>query len=935
MKCKNIKYIKCYVILLLFILSLFICSFVVSSYNTSATSISISVSPSTVNIYKGKTKTLKAKVKGTSDKVSWSSSNTKIVTVDSKGKIKAKKSGSANIRAKVKGKTAICKVKVYDYVSKITLSKTSISCLYPKQSTKITAKVSPSTAYQKSVNWSTSNSKVATVKSNGEITAKSVGSCYIIATAKDEKKKRAKCKVYIRQPAKSISVTTIQDVYTGQTHNLKAKVNPINAYNKNILYSSSDTSIVTVDTKGNVTAISSEGTAIITCTAADRQGAKATVTVTIRQSVTSLQFEKTNYIIGTKGTKKVNTIIGPENAYNKVLKFKSSNTKIAKVDKDGNVTGVSVGETIISATTTDGSNITASCIVKIELSATKLSISGNFKIPINYKSKVLSLSVTPSNASTSQIQWFSSNSKIVSVDNKGKVTLHKYGTAYVYCYNDNGTNLYSNKCKITVYKKYITKIKLSKSKLSINEHKKYKLKAQIYPNDATDKRIYWTSTNKKVAVVNQKGIVTAKSKGKCKIYVKAKDGSKKKVYAQITVKRLIKKITCPSKMKINAGKNARIKVNVYPSSASYKSLKYKVSNKNVRYYKGKIYGKHKGSATITFYTKDGSKKSCKCRVYVSQLVKKVNISYSTMIFNKRNSVKFPVSVYPSNANNKKLKWYSSNNRIATVNSSGRVTPKSKGYCYIYAKAKDGSGKYDKCKVTVKQPVTKITMDYSSISMYQHSTVKLSAKVYPSNADEKSILWYSSNNKVAQVYKGTVKAMGKGTCYITAQAGINSKTKKCKITVYKGTGERVSISNKSSSYNGKIIKLSSSSKKVIVNFISNSIIGNSNDFKLYATTAQTIHDYLDCYNINAQNSTAVKNAIKKIAPTFVNINSSSSNKSKITNAVNFIFEHGGISVKHRLRYMYDGSDKLPQSMYSKNNIVVLSKVYTDGMIRFFD
>lgn len=220
-------------------------------------------------------------------------------------------------------------------------------------------------------------------------------------------------------------------------------------------------------------------------------------------------------------------------------------------------------------------------------------------------------------------------------------------------------------------------------------------------------------------------------------------------------------------------------------------------------------------------------------------------------------------------------------------------------------------------------------------MYQHSTVKLSAKVYPSNADEKSILWYSSNNKVAQVYKGTVKAMGKGTCYITARAGINSKTKKCKITVYKGTGERVSISNKSSSYNGKIIKLSSSSKKVIVNFISNSIIGNSNDFKLYATTAQTIHDYLDCYNINAQNSTAVKNAIKKIAPTFVNINSSSSNKSKITNAVNFIFEHGGISVKHRLRYMYDGSDKLPQSMYSKNNIVVLSKVYTDGMIRFFD
>ena len=1035
------KYFKKFIIFTFtFLIMLFslVTATTLNSYDTKAVTVSISISPSAVNTYVGKTKQLKAIVKNTSDTVKWSSSNTSLATVDKKGLVKTKKAGNVVIKAKVKNKVASCKFTIYSYTNKLEISKSTVN-LYPKQSLTLALKIYPSTAYQSGISWKSSNNSIASVSGSGKtgkITARRVGNCVVTATTKDGKRSRS-CKVYVRQAVKKLIVKNPQDIYTGRKTNLNVRISPSNAYNKGIAYRSENENIAKVDGKGNVTPVSSSGKTKIVCKAKDGQGAKTVVTINIRQSVTALNFDKESLVVGTGGKKTLVPKIEPKNAYNKKLKYKSSNVKVAKVDSNGNVKGISVGEAIITATTTDGSNISASYLVKVELSATKLSIEDYIKIPINHKYKTLTLSVEPSNASTSQIKWVSENEDVVSVDSSGKLSLKKYGTTYVYCYNDNGTNLISNKCRITVYKKYVSSVKLNRTSLSLNERNNYTLIAKVYDSDATDQRLYWYSTNKKIATVTQSGIIEAKSKGTCKIYVKARDGSNKKDFVKLTVKRLIRKITCTQKVNINVGSRKKIKINIYPSSASNKKLKYTVSNKNVKYNsKNKtIYAKHKGYSTIVFYTKDGSCLKTKCRIIVKQPVKKVNINYRSAVLNKGkklklkayvypssannkkirwystnskiatvnskgivktknkgtckiyakakdgsgkkdyckvivkqpvekvdinyrsatlnkgNSLKLKAYVYPSSANNKKIKWYSTNSKIATVDSKGIVKTKSKGTCKIYAKAKDGSGKKDYCKVTVRQPVTKITMNYSKLSMYQTSIVKLSAKAYPTNANNREIRWYSSNNKVATVSGGTVKAVGKGTCYITACSGYNDKRKLCKITVYKGSGKMfvpgfknngycTSI-KESSSYVGKIMKLSKNSRNAIVKFIGNAV-GLSGDYKTYCLFAQTIHDYLNSNNINCYNVSSVKNSFDNISPAYENApdiydNSLSSyNKEKIRKAVSFIFDHGGIAAKHRLRYIYKASDKTTSQQAKRTNVIIYcSNDNPEYMLRYYD
>lgn len=87
----------------------------------------------------------------------------------------------------------------------------------------------------------------------------------------------------------------------------------------------------------------------------------------------------------------------------------------------------------------------------------------------------------------------------------------------------------------------VKSIKLNKKKVTLRRKQSIKLKVKIKPSNASNKKIKWYSSNKKVAKVNSKGKVTALKKGKAKIYAKAKDGTKKKAVCKVTVKKSKKK----------------------------------------------------------------------------------------------------------------------------------------------------------------------------------------------------------------------------------------------------------------------------------------------------------------------------------------------------------------------------------------------------------
>lgn len=345
----------------------------------------------------------------------------------------------------------------------------------------------------------------------------------------------------------------------------------------------------------------------------------------------------------------------------------------------------------------------------IKVSSIKL----NTKNHTMYSNQYVQLKATvlPNNAYNKSVTWKSSNSKIATVDKNGKVKAIKVGNAIITATSTDGSNV-SAQCKIKVVQR-VTKIKLNKSIINLSKKgKTAKLKATVSPNNAYNKSVTWKANNTKVVTVDKKGKIKATTnKGATYVNAIAKDGSKKKAKVLVVVGPKVQKITLnKTSVTLNRGAKNRtfqLKKAIKNKNATYKGVSWYSSNKNVATVNsnGKVTIKHRGKVVITVKAKDGSKKSAKCKVTVRQLVTKLSYNKKTQKAEvyKNKTIKFAVTVAPSNANNKGLTYSSSNKKVATVNSKGVIKGIKAGTVTITAKAKDGSRKAVKLTVKVKNP----------------------------------------------------------------------------------------------------------------------------------------------------------------------------------------------------------------------------------------
>lgn len=262
-------------------------------------------------------------------------------------------------------------------------------------------------------------------------------------------------------------------------------------------------------------------------------------------------------------------------------------------------------------------------------------------------------------------------------------------------------------------------------------------------------------------------------------------------------------------------KTVQLKATVAPANATSTAVTWKSSNTKVATVSstGKVVGKGKGTATITCMAKDGSGVKATCKVTVKQPVTKISLSKTSFSIVKGKTFALKATVMPAIANNRAVTWKSSNTRVATVTSAGKVTAKGKGTATITCTAKDGSGVKATCKITVKILVNKVSLNRSTASLVKGKSLTLRAAVAPSDASNKTVAWKSSNTKVAKVSStGTVIAVGKGTATITCAARDGSGKKAyCKITVtapspsrssYSGSGGTVWVSATGTKYHNK-------------------------------------------------------------------------------------------------------------------------------------
>ena len=248
----------------------------------------------TLTLKAGKTFTLKTNT--TSGNLKFSTSNKKIVTVSSAGKIKAVKKGSANITISLKSNAKIKKVVKVTVGQPATRAKVNKSALTIKKgrSAVIKATVGPNTTSNKKVIWKSSNSKIAKVSVSGRVTAVRGGRATITAIAADGSGKKAICRVTVRASVSSISFSkTNGKMYVGRMMQLSPVIKPADATNKKCAWSSSNDKVAVVNSAGNVYAAAT-GTAVITAKATDGTGKKASYKITVEKPVTIVSAMMSN-----------------------------------------------------------------------------------------------------------------------------------------------------------------------------------------------------------------------------------------------------------------------------------------------------------------------------------------------------------------------------------------------------------------------------------------------------------------------------------------------------------------------------------------------------------------------------------------------------------------------------------------------------------------
>lgn len=520
----------------------------------------------------------------------------------------------------------------------------------------------------------------------------------------------------------------------------------------------------------------------------------------------------------------------------------------------------------------------------------------------------LTPTVSPSTARDKSVLWTTTNPEVALVDQDGMVTGLAAGNAVIMVTTFDGG--YTASCSVTVKPVMVTGINLDKTSISLNEGEEISLTATTSPTNATDKTVTWTSSNETVAIVDQNGKITAKSKGNTTIKVTANDGSGVSASCSVIVYRIDVPQAVDMGIVVN-GKNIKwASFNLGASSPEEYGLHYAwgetepksdyswstykfgtsddgpFSKYNTRSWYGTVDNKTvldpeddvahvklggnwrmptdaewaalEGHSTWTWinnYNDTGvsgmivtsevegltdqsiflpttgyrfdtslystgfgnywSSSLCIDQPYnawflyfysgkralsanpdrptgrairpvlISEAVESITLSQASLVMHVGESFTLIASVNPTYALDKSIIWTSSDESVATVDQTGKVTAVSKGTTTIKATANYGSGVSGACEVEVQQYVTSISLDKTSLTLIEgeSSTISVSS-VLPYDANDKSVVWSSSDEAIATVDQiGTITGVSKGTATITATAADGSgKYASCIIKV---------------------------------------------------------------------------------------------------------------------------------------------------------
>ncbi len=729
--------------------------------------------------------------------VFWSSSDEEVVKVDYKGRVIGVGYGEATITARAKmhqNVSTTYTVKVPAPAVKptaIAFEETAYEVTVGETAT-IIPTFSPVGVTETGLTWTSSDNTKATVSSSGVVTGIAPGEVTITATSTAVSSVKKSVTVTIKDVA--VTDVTVDEsevsIELGDSKVVTATVAPASV-SQDVVVSSSDEDVATVSASGNTITISSVGVGSATITVKSK--ADETITTTIAVTVTGVAITDVT-ISGTETTVQVGKTISltaavaPASAAQTVT-WTSSDDDVATVT-GGVVTGVATGKVTIKATSTED----ATKFDEYEVTVTAVPVA---TITITPATKTLSVgedaqltaTVKPDNAGDKTVTWASSDVTIATVDAEGNVTAVKAGSCTISATANDGSAVVGE-CAVTVEDVLPTGITMATELGFTLGDAAQTLTPTIAPATATNKTVTWTSSDESVATVAD-GVVTPVGVGECTITATSVAAPTIKAECAVSVVAstvAVEGVSLDATATVYVGKTSTLAATITPANATNKAVTWSSSDETIATVdaNGVVTGVKVGTATITVTTVDGSK-TATCEVTVEHIaIETITVSEKTLSMSMESDpVQLEAAFTPAEATDNKITWSSSDDKVATV-VNGVVTAVGIGTAEITAKNSNGTVS-DVCTVTVSAiSVTGVTVDKTTAEISVGGTVVVTATVAPENASDKTVIWSTSDDKVATVANGIVSGVSAGTVTITATTKDGAKTATCEVTVKANT-----------------------------------------------------------------------------------------------------------------------------------------------------
>lgn len=668
-------------------------------------------------------------------------------------------------------------------VDRITLNKKELTLNKGADET-LTVSFTPADAEGNSVTWTTSDAKVASVDKSGKVTAVGKGTAEITAAAGD---KSAVCKVTVQNPATAISVPKTLSLKKGQQETLKVTAVPADGDLGAVTWTSDNKSVAEVSGNGLVTA-KADGKATITVTAGKLT---ASCVVTVKEiRLESISLDKKSMTIAKGKNQKLNVVYNPaDTTDDKGVKWTVSDSEVLSVDGDGNVTGKKAGKAKVTAKV---GKCTAECEVTVNVPLEKITFAKTeLELTKGQSSEALK-KVTYSPADTTDardLTWATDNASVAAVDENGTVTAKKAGVAAITATGANNTKAV---CKVTVREIPIDGVVLNRTDAVVEKGSAIQLTASVYPENTTDenKTIIWRSSDEKVAVVDENGLVTAVNGGKAVITAASSNGKKAECQIVVPIHMTGVTISKPQTTEVLKGNTISLKADPVPGNTtdSY-TVEWITSDATVAAVDqdGMVTALKEGKAVITARA---TMKNIVFEDTVEITVKEIHMTGIDLSYNEENlsdgkllkgqSLKIDVSFLPADTtDDKTVTWTTSDETIAAIDPNGIVTGLREGKVTVTAKA----GAFEKTvELEIKEiALESIAFDKVISTMTEGEKAVLNVIYNPENTtDLRDVTWTTSDETVIAVVNGELTAGKAGKAVITAKVGEISVS--CEITV---------------------------------------------------------------------------------------------------------------------------------------------------------